>query len=829
MDGLGPSSEKPLGTVLPETLPVPPDGREAKSVPSAESQLAPGTRVGQFVIERVVGRGGMGVVYAATDVDLHRRVAIKFLLPLSGRHQATTTERLVREAQAIAALSHPNVVNAYVVDTDAGRPYMAMEYVDGGTLRQWLGAHRRTWRQIVEVFVEAGRGLAAAHAAGLVHRDFKPDNVLMDHERVRVADFGLAGMANSASARAHTEPTGTLAFGTPKYMAPEYRNDCEFDARSDQYSFCVSLQEALALTEESGRPRPRGGSVPRRVRRVVERGTRDAPAERFRDMPALITELENALSIARRRWLVGAVVAVMAGVGAAWLAIPDSPSLCARADDQLLGVWDQDKRTAIRRAFNRSGRTHAGDSFHRVATRLDAYATEWLAAHTAACEATHVHATQTAALLDRRMHCLDRRLSALAALTTVLEQAGPEVVDESITAVDSLAPLSVCADLERLSQAMPPPEDPAKRSAAAALRKQIDHADALEKAGQYDEGLAAALALQSQITATQHWPLSSYWLVTVGRLQNNSGDAKAAEATLRRAVHAAAKAKDDVTTARAWLLLIHAIGFEQGRIADALALRGSVEAAAARTGDHPGVIQGMGYTFGVLLLENGAYAEARQQLERALAVFGEPDRDDGPTVRTLEVLAAVSQSTGDLERANREYRDVVVRAERVFGSNHPAFAAFADNFGTLLADQGRYAEALEQHQRALAILGGANAVPRRDVAVTLHNIARVYSGLGQIVRARDYGRRALDIKMKVLGREHISVAATLNNLGVFEQQSGRDNQARDYFERALKIRQRMLAPGHPDIALTLRNLAEVAIDDDSRRAYLKQARDAGKP
>jgi len=269
------------------------------------------TRLGRYTIVGPIGRGAMGAVYRATDPELSREVAVKRL----HRNDPMLTERLVREARSMAQLSHPNVVQVYDVGVDGESPYIAMELVPGGSLREWLQAPR-TVREIVRAFVEAGRGLAAAHAAGIVHRDFKPDNCLVGADgRVRVTDFGLAALRPIALDEPPPDDleltrAGT-ALGTPAYMAPEQFLAGNIDPRTDQFSFCVALFEALygrrpftgKTFEEladnviDGVLAPAPADPERRVspavRRIILRGLSVKPGDRFPTMDALIDELRR--------------------------------------------------------------------------------------------------------------------------------------------------------------------------------------------------------------------------------------------------------------------------------------------------------------------------------------------------------------------------------------------------------------------------------------------------------------------------------------------------------------------------------------------------------
>ncbi|MCY1064215.1 protein kinase [Nannocystis sp. RBIL2] len=321
--------------------------------PPSESE-----RVGRFAVLRRVGAGGMGVVFAAYDEQLDRRIALKLVHP--GSHDPAAAARSKREAQALARLSHPNVVQVYEVGEARGHVYIAMEFVQGETLRAWQQRAPRSWRETLAMYVQAGRGLAAAHAVGLVHRDFKPENVLVgDDGRPRVVDFGLArarppdgaenrsegegpkeqvrmGMTPRAGLRVEaaelTAPGAVV--GTPAYMAPEQHAGGEADARSDVFCFCVALHEALhgarpfagerredvhaAIVAGAIARGPR--EVPAWLQRVVDRGLQADPAARWPSMDALLTALgRDPTRVRRQLALALALLAALAGGGAwAW-------------------------------------------------------------------------------------------------------------------------------------------------------------------------------------------------------------------------------------------------------------------------------------------------------------------------------------------------------------------------------------------------------------------------------------------------------------------------------------------------------------------------------
>jgi serine/threonine protein kinase len=305
----------------PRTAPTMPRGQMPRRAVS--TVWRPGDRIDRYELIEQIGVGGMGVVWAARDLDLGREVAIKLSFP-------ELHVRLLCEARAMARLSHPNVVMVHDVGATPDGLFIAMERIDGGTLAEWLRAVPRAWDEVIEKFVDAGRGLAAAHRAGLVHRDFKPENVLVGLDgAARVSDFGLAASVGEAwqgdapgagpGARAFTQegaPVGTLA-----YMAPEQLLGQAVTARSDQFSFCLALHEALygvsafappwdeapavyflaAVAEARITPPPSHPRVPPRLRELLLRGLSYRPDQRWPSMELLVGEMEDCLGRTRRR------------------------------------------------------------------------------------------------------------------------------------------------------------------------------------------------------------------------------------------------------------------------------------------------------------------------------------------------------------------------------------------------------------------------------------------------------------------------------------------------------------------------------------------------
>jgi len=304
---------------------------------------ATASKIGRFTVLAELGAGGMGVVYTAYDDDLDRKVAIKLVGAASA--SARSHVMIQREAQAMARLSHPNVVQVYEVGQHNGAVFVAMEFIDGQTLGAWCDGETRSWREVLEVYIQAGQGLAAAHAADLVHRDFKPANTMVGSDgRVCVLDFGLARRdegektSDSGDPKVEDHPSRALErrltrsgawVGTPAYMAPEQFRGAATDSRTDQFAYCVALFEALygfrpfegstvgalrkRVTQGQPTPAPKETAVPTFIADVLHQGLQRDPNDRFASMKHLLEALSRDPLARRRKWIVGGSVVVLLG------------------------------------------------------------------------------------------------------------------------------------------------------------------------------------------------------------------------------------------------------------------------------------------------------------------------------------------------------------------------------------------------------------------------------------------------------------------------------------------------------------------------------------
>jgi tetratricopeptide (TPR) repeat protein/predicted Ser/Thr protein kinase len=802
------SKEQTLADGLVSTDSMGSDGYEP------ESAIGPGTLIGRYVVLSLLGRGGMGVVVAAYDPELDRKVALKLLRPRGGSASAATA-RLQREAQALAKLDHPNVVGVHDVGSHDDKLFVAMDFVDGQTLGDWLAARNqqpRAWQEVVKVFVEAGRGLAAAHEAGLVHRDFKPDNVMIgDDGRVRVMDFGLARPESGEDAQPPERPsvtstsatidrltqTGTM-LGTPAYMSLEQFEGRTIDARSDQFSFCVALYEGLygqrpfagrsiaqiAASVEHGQIQdaPRGASVPAWLRRVVVRGLAQAPEQRWPSMRELLSALTHDPAVRRRKgFAVAGVLGLLAAAATGVVfAVQRDAQICTGMDAKLDGIWDAQRRAQIEAALLGTGLVHAPATWSRVEQRLDDYADAWVAARTEACEATH-RGEQSGMLLDLRMACLDGRLDHLHAAVDVLAHADATVAGQAVSLVAALPTLDRCSDLEALTAEMPPPDDPGTAEQVATLEHTLVDARALEQAGKYVEAIALADAVVAASTTLGYKPLWARALWRQGSLQERLGDYARAEATLEQA---------------------YASALSQGMLSEAsslsVALMFLVGDTLARTDEG---------------LRWAVHADAL-----SLAVHS----DDSRAVY-LNTRGALANVSGAYDDARAYYDDARVLFERALGPESTSVAGTLHNLGNIAVEQGQLEQGRAYHGRALAIFETAVGPDHPDVAGCLVNRANIDIQLGALDQARNDLERSLDILEAALGPEHVEVATSLNGLGGVAQMQGDLETARGYYQRTRTILEATLGPVHPHVATVCINLGAVAAGlgelDEARRQY----------
>jgi eukaryotic-like serine/threonine-protein kinase len=745
--------------------------------------LARGTALGRFVVLGLVGRGAMGEVYGAYDPELDRKIAIKLLRPraVTSGDGADNRTRLMREAQATAKISHPNVVVVYDAGTFGDRVFIAMEFIEGHTLRFWLQVQARTWHQILDAFLAAGHGLAAAHDKALVHRDFKPDNVMVTAPggQVRVMDFGLARMALEDPAQDLPEPdfdstmelssglslpvphgstaspttifrdkitaTGAV-LGTPAYMSPEQFRSLPADARSDQFSFCVALYEALfgqrpfmgrSLQEladnvVAGRLAERRAAhgVPAWLLEVLGRGLEADPAKRFPSMNELLTELERRAGTGRKGFATGAAA-------------------------KLATVWEAPvggyavptpEKERMREAFLATGKPYAAAVFTAASALLDRYAQRWTELYVEVCEATHVRGDQSAEVLDLRMACLDEGLDDLRALCRLFREPTAEVVENAVKATNALGNLERCQDIKLLRAVLRLPDDPAKRIAVETFRARLVESRALSRVGRAVDGLAAVTPLVDEARQLGHPPTLAEVLLLLGKLQIEVSIEPSRQ--LEEALWIAETSRHDEVAAEAAALLVYFAGYVHSRFDTGEIWSRYTEAILRRIGGHD--------------LIWALYYDSR---------------------------GGMRQQQGRLREAIEDSRLAVAAKERVLGPDAAEIGISLTNLANHMAHGADFVEALEVNRRAFEILArelGADH-PRTTIATTNH--AQFLFRLGRFDEAIDVARAALAVFERETDPSGLVVTYPMRTLGNCFLRTGRSAEAVAVLRRAMLIRE----------------------------------------
>jgi tetratricopeptide (TPR) repeat protein len=806
----------------------------APTVPNREGDipLERGSALGRYVILERLGSGGMGVVFSAYDPDLDRSVAIKLLRPDASASVGSglAQERLVREARAMARLSHPNVLAVFDVGTFGDRVFVAMELVKGTTLRAWVGRGRSP-REVVHMYLQAGRGLAAAHAQGFVHRDFKPDNVLVDgNGRARVLDFGLVRevgdlAVDATQGSAVTIPTQSgssqriaspltvdgAVLGTPAYMAPEQLLGQPTDVLADQFSFCMSLYEALygegpfagetiparvaAITVGEIRSPLRATRVPAWLRRVVVRGLRAKPHERYPDMATLLAALERDRTARRRSaGLVVAALACVAGVFA--VSRRHEVPLCAGAERDAAAAWNPAARHAMRAAFAATGKPYAEAAYETAASMLDVHAAKWVQMDTSACLATRQRGTQSEDVLDLRVACLSRKLEELRTLAALFGQADAPVVEHAVSATSSLE-LGECADIESLKAPVRPPRDPAVYQRVDALRLRLTEAETLRKVGRYKASVESATATLADARATGYEALLAEAQYRLGSAQEGAGDYAAAEQSLLDAAYLAQATRQDDLAAQAWEQLVMVAGVRLGKPEEAVRwmARQAASLRKGRAASDEGSAR-LARNLGVVLGSQERFDEAQTELQRALDLYEKTLGPEHMLVATsLKSLGNLAQNRGQSEQALLYYRRALAIQERVLGLDHPEVASVLHNMAGALVSGGKTVEALATEQRALNIWERALGPDHPDLSFVLGGLGQLYDVSGRHAEALASYQRALAIREMALGPDNPLVAVPLLDIGRSHRESGQSDRALAPCERALRLREKAAAPG----------------------------------
>ena len=614
-----------------------PTSSTATTYPGAPQPIAlePGHEIGRFTVLAYLGAGSTGIVYAAYDPELDRKVALKLLRTAGGLG--------LQEAQAMAKLSHPNVAVVHDVGAYEGGVFIAMEFIRGATLQAWLAEQPRPWTDILDVFVQAGRGLAAAHAAGLVHRDFKPSNAILGPDgRVRVLDFGLSCRPADASRE---------LVGTPAYMPPEQFLGLPVGPASDQFSFCASLYQALygqlpfsgestdelrlSITGGHLRTPPRSARVPSWLTAAVLRGLKNDPRDRFQTMEDLLRALERRHGRARLPLAAAAVCAALAGTVGYVSAPSSAPDPCTGGAAEIAETWNPERRLALESTFQTLPPAFYSEMWPTVSGELDRYADRWQLLHRRACEA-HQRGESSGALLDRRMACLAHDKAAFTEAVDILARADGEVALHALELVHALPPLEHCADIQALEAEVAPIVHPAIHGRLARVR-------ALEHAGLAAEAAALADSVVAEAETLGEPRTLAAALLQRGRLPLHTDQRFTDEdALLTRAYLVALGARADELAVEALALRLYVRGRTPGELPRALEDLAVAEALLSRL-PAPARLRGLLLNnAGNVHLAAGEPARGAALFREALALrqaaLGPQDAEVGFTLVNLAML-----------------------------------------------------------------------------------------------------------------------------------------------------------------------------------------------
>jgi tetratricopeptide (TPR) repeat protein/predicted Ser/Thr protein kinase len=798
------------------------------------------SEIGRYRVTHRIGMGGMGVVYAAYDPDLERSVAVKVL-----RSEAGSDAWLLREAQALARLSHPNVVQIYEVGKHDGHVFIAMELVEGRTLRAWVHTERPFVRQIVARYIDAARGLQAAHAANVLHRDFKPDNALIGRDgRVRVLDFGLARRdydrtgPHSAIDDWPTAPgsdtrlsvSGTV-MGTLRYMPPEQHAGEELGPAADQYAFCASLwdaivrlpafpgddAEALAAAKQLGPPSwPRRARAPRAVVAAIRKGLAPAIEDRWPSMQHLIHALADGISNRRRNRIVFAgtgVFLVAGGVAAASAGTRDD--LCTAGAERLGAAWDTQRREAAAEAFA-AGPAYAAATWDRIGPRLDAYASAWSEQYDDNCRATRVRGNQSAALMDARSVCLDAARRELEATTALLASADVQTIERAGDLVRGLPPLDPCADAERLLAAVQPPE-PTVAAAVAEVRDDVAVATALQRAGKYDEADALLGPAATRMAGVDYPPLHAEVHFEIGMLRERQGRFDEAEAAQTEALRTSLGTGQWDIAVRSASALVIVVGSFAAQPERGLAFGATAWGLLRRTSSPLRLEAELRRSIGAVHRGAANLEASVAELREALRVtLDDPDADPLDEADVRSTLGLALLQAGKHADAQAELRaSLAIRTERM-GADHPRTATNHQNLGSALELAGDIDGAEHEYEQALRVLIGAHGRQHPRVAMVRGNLANIYAETGRAEEAETENREVLRIFEAVYPPAHPNVISARVNLASTIGAAGRHDEAAKAFEAVVAdlkdagpAMRQILATAHLALNLQLKHLGRV--------------------
>jgi eukaryotic-like serine/threonine-protein kinase len=832
-----------------ETRALPADELPSGSPERSVESLVAGDLVGRYLVLEDLARGGMSIVYVAYDPQLDRRVALKVMRPDANERPEEAQRRLEREATAMARLAHPNVVRVYDVGTIAERVYMAMELVEGQTLRDFMTAKPRRWQELVDVLVRAGRGLAAAHEAGLVHLDFKPRNVLVGKDgEVRVADFGLARSrastdsvsSSSSSFDADSVPPVSdavthagVVMGTPGYMAPEQLDRAIPDARADQFSFCVTAWEALygqrpyagqrldtyraALAVGKLVEPPASARVPVWLRRLLERGLAIDPTQRHDSLAALLAGMTRDPWRSWRR--VGLVGVVAGGVAlATWIVARAPEDPCLEQAERLAGAWDPERREQVRARLVADDAARARPLADEIVDGLDAHAAAWTEVAAEVCRAARAEGRAADDPSDVRSYCLDHRRRALRAATELVLEPNAPADTPWDRVLAELPAVHACRDVTSVHHVGRPPPSEELRRSVERIDEQLARAEALVSAGRPNDALVVLEPAMRVAETTGHGPtLANARLIRAGALVVLERAEEAERAAFEAAWTADVEGMHSLRL-EAYGELIMAVGLLGGRAQEADDLGQTGLWLESHVVHDPRARARLLTQMGANDVGAGHYARARDRFLEALELRRTHALEhlDADQATTLQGLGGAYHQLGEHERALATFRRTSELLLTRFGPEHPAMLPAWENEAVALHALERYEEALlvlEQARPHILGVNGSLAPLDGTLGAVLIELQRFEEAGVALERVRS--------ALAVEGVRPVHLTVTEGNLALIDLELGRPAEADARLAVALPQLEAVLGPEHVYCAWLLGLAARAARDRGQARAALQ--------
>ncbi len=666
-----------------------------------------------------------------------------------------------------------------------------------------------------------------------------------DDGRVRVMDFGLARSTAAVSEPDDEEETAPIdlnasgekalsarltsqgaMLGTPAYMPPEQLRGLAVDARSDQWSFCATLYEALygtrpfegstvaavvvAMHNEGLRPAPDPTPVPRSVFVAIARGLELDAGERHPDMRSLLAALELRAPT-RRRVLPIATAMLGLGVGGAWWwGAQDTDARCRARAGQAAALWSADIQQQAADAFERSGVSYATDSWTRASSRVTAYADAWAVEAARLCRGER---PETAEVDDLRDKCLDARLRRLTSVTTAFADASDDVVRGAVATTIRLPGLEACSDVSSLLAAVRPPDDAESRAEIDRLEAALEIASAHKISADYAEGLRLAQQVVDEARSLGYAPLTADALKTVASFAARQGDNEVARDSYLEAFELAAEGRDDRAAAQAAvdLVYIHGSALRTPEAADAwTTVAASMVKRAGDTGRGPEA--SLHNVVGNLAFGRGEYERALEEFSAARDIWRALPGDHPIDLAfVLSNIGAVHATLGHYDEAREQHLQALKIREETFGPDHPDVAMSLGNLGIAAYKKGDMAAARDYQERGLAIKRATLPAGHLSLAANAMNLGLVFSRTGELPRAIEMFQQAIEIRTETLGDDHPDVAGAISNLAAVYYRQGELAQAERLHRQALAIREKALGPEHPQVGNSLQNLSETLL------------------